>query len=774
MNEIIDALAFDWSDPEEPRFDTNLRLQTVEDVLTICSSLVMVSNGKAESQQASPSELSEVRLAHHSVKDYLLSHRLKDVLLSHFALEAHLAHTMIAKSCLVYLLQFKTRLDTGVVGRFPLTRYSAKFWPEHFNRSQSDDSLLHKLALRLLNSEDVPYQNCCSLYSPDAPWREIDLEKDEFPPVLGYACANSLKQLAKDLLRAGSDPNQYMRHHGDALGAVAYQGNEEMLRDLLEAGAIPDGNGYGYRGAPIAAAASEGHKSIVKLLIKAGADIDKRGDEGEGSALYAAVSAGRTDMVKMLLDAGASSNTFAGMSGVSYVIQVAAGRGDLEQVSLLLAQDTTRSEMIDLAMQAAAFGGQRTLFEALLKYSKDNHSALRYAALGGWDDLVRLLLDESSKLQTSSYSTGGAFYEAAARGSLDTIQILFDTKNEADLPITELSDAVYPAACNGHLVVVQYLLDRGADSERIQGALRATADRGYLSIVKVLLDAGVKPNIEPSTSEPGRYHMEEPSPLYNAVSNNHPDIARLLLSFGAKANTRHYSTSALIRSIQNNNEEIFNLLLENGASLEAGEVAGRIDYDTLHLPVHHAAAIGNVKILRKLLESGLAVDDRLVDEGWTALFHAAKAGHDNILRILLFEYDADFNKTANGGILAIHTAAFHNHPKCIQLFLEVGLDINVVNDFGRTALHSAANRGSIDAVRFLVERGADVSLEERETGMKPVDFAERKAFEALEATRRTHWWGRDEERDKNYEPIVEILEARAAELAAKGEPDRHS
>ena len=89
--------------------------QTIEDILTICSSLVIISDGKVEGQQTSVTERSEVRLAHHSVKDYLLSIHLKDVRLSHFALEARTAHSIIAVSCLAYLLQFETRLDIATV-----------------------------------------------------------------------------------------------------------------------------------------------------------------------------------------------------------------------------------------------------------------------------------------------------------------------------------------------------------------------------------------------------------------------------------------------------------------------------------------------------------------------------------------------------------------------------------------------------------------------------------------------------------------------------------
>jgi len=561
-----------------------------------------------------------------------------------------------------------------------------------------------------------------------------------------------------------------MRYYGCALSAAAYHGYEGIVQDLLDAGATPDSTEYGYHGSAMAAAAYKGHISIVKLLIKAGADLDRRGEEGEGPALYAAVSAGNTEIVKMLLDAGANPGAYEGMSGVLYAVDVAALRGDLEQVSLLLAQDTVRPDMLKSAMRYAAHGGQRILFEALLNYGENHDYALECAALAGWNDLVRSLLDESSKLESGQYSTGDAFYEAAQRGSLDTIQILFEAKTEAELLVSELSGAVYPASRNGHVTVVQYLLDRGADVDKMQEALRAAVECRHLPTAKVLLVAGVKPNIKSNARDRDRYYSVPPSPLYIAVRNNHLDMTRLLLSFGAEVNTRYHSVSAIVKSVEENNEEMFNLLLKNGASLEAGERAGKIVYDTLHLPVHHAAAVGNENILRRLLESGHGVDDVLINEGWTALFHAAKAGNDNTLRVLIFECHADINKTANGGIYAIHTAAFHNHPKCIQVFLEAGLDINAASGSGMTSLHWAADEGSIDAVRFLVEQGADVSLEESDARMRPIDFAQRNAFRASEAPkRRTHPWARDTIQDKNYRAIVEILEKRTAEVPDKAQ-----
>ena len=47
----------------------------------------------------------------------------------------------------------------------------------------------------------------------------------------------------------------------------------------------------------------------------------------------------------------------------------------------------------------------------------------------------------------------------------------------------------------------------------------------------------------------------------------------------------------------------------------------------------------------------------------------------------------------------------------IQIFLDLGADINQANQAGHTALHGATYRGSPAIIQFLVENGADLSAE---------------------------------------------------------------
>ena len=756
MNEV---LAFDRSDPHNPVFSAHLRLPFLEDVLNVCSSLVTVSDKKYTGQIDSKIESLEVRLAHNSVKDYLVSRHIKNGPSVQFALEAEISHSVMAECCLVYLLQFHSRLNMAMLREFPLAPYAAQFWTEHYRHCKaSNGHLLDRLAMQLLTAK-LAYRNCCCLYNPDRRWQGIELERDPELPTLYYASLTGLSRMVKLLVANGADPNQDACgcSLGEALGAAAYKGDEDSVQALLSAGAKPDGSDWeGEYGSPIASAASQGHSTIVALLLRVGADMDKRGGDGQGSALYQAVAYRHLETVKMLVDAGADVDAFQGMSGVTFAISIAASRCDSDLVCLLFSKISDWGAARVLSEIACA--GHRQLFESLLQMEKGRGIGLKYAARGGWSDLVQRLVDESSRDANNERSTTAALCQAAAAGSLETTQILYENRAEKTVSSDELSEAIASAASHGYSLVVKYLLDRGVDirSQKCQEALGQAAGNGHLSTVQVLLAAGVDPN----SHYKKRWLPEGESCLWAAVDQEHVEIARLLLGSGADPNTRFGGISAISRSIEKANEELFDLLLEKGASTAIIQTK-EAQYDTLALPVHLAASAGNIHILRTLLEAGLEVDSVLIADGWTALFHAAKAGHEEVLSILINNYRADVNRRAHKGTVAIHTAAYHNHGRCIEVFLDAGLDVNVRDRAGRTSLHWAAQEGSIDAVRVLLERGANAFLEEKDKFMKAADIAKAKALK-LSESRNSGYYHWREPREDNYEPILKMLVEQAA------------
>ena len=119
LSEVVDALAVTAVDG--PRFDPDERYADPRDVLTRCSSLVSATHEDV------------LRLAHFSVKEYLVSDRLRGGRARLYAIIERDAHETIAETCLAYLLHFKTGNfpDDLTIPNYPLAEYAAYHWLDH-------------------------------------------------------------------------------------------------------------------------------------------------------------------------------------------------------------------------------------------------------------------------------------------------------------------------------------------------------------------------------------------------------------------------------------------------------------------------------------------------------------------------------------------------------------------------------------------------------------------------------------------------------------------
>jgi uncharacterized protein len=61
--------------------------------------------------------------------------------------------------------------------------------------------------------------------------------------------------------------------------------------------------------------------------------------------------------------------------------------------------------------------------------------------------------------------------------------------------------------------------------------------------------------------------------------------------------------------------------------------------------------------------------------------------------------------------------------EAVQLCLELGGDVNAVNDMGLAAVHGAANRGSDDIIELLARHGAKLNVPDKQ-GRTPFVWAE--------------------------------------------------
>ena len=139
-----------------------------------------------------------------------------------------------------------------------------------------------------------------------------------------------------------------------------------------------------------------------------------------------------------------------------------------------------------------------------------------------------------------------------------------------------------------------------------------------------------------------------------------------------------------------------------------------------------AARDGSETVLKSLLRNpgcdALSKDE----QGWTALMHAARGGHEAGLRILLPVSDA-LGKDVNGQTALMQSAA-RGHEAGLRILLPVS-DALAKDNGGWTALMYAAGNGNEACVRLLM-LGSDACAKDR-NGMTASKLAKDEGYESL-------------------------------------------
>lgn len=127
------------------------------------------------------------------------------------------------------------------------------------------------------------------------------------------------------------------------------------------------------------------------------------------------------------------------------------------------------------------------------------------------------------------------------------------------------------------------------------------------------------------------------------------------------------------------------------------------------LPLHRAAANDQAEIVAVLIDAGATVD--ATTSGSTPLMLAASsAGPDTIEALLAGGADISRPNPSFYSATAWHLAAKDGNVEALQIFLDAGVDIDLVDTTDTTALIYASFYGETEAVRFLVDHGADPNI----------------------------------------------------------------
>ncbi|KAI0483410.1 hypothetical protein F4859DRAFT_472779 [Xylaria cf. heliscus] len=275
IEELHDAIALNVDTNTLEEIEDS-RLNNPKDIFSLGGSLITVSDA------------GEIRLAHLSVKDYLLSiDLLGGVGVSKFGMQPNQANEELARSCLAYLSldslaegpaltleEWKTRL-----ARHPLLRHVAKAWTYYLRAADPTPDLHSAVSDFFRPRSRGAFMSWVQVLNSN--WI---FKFDEYPrhaTQLYYAASFGLAAVVEGLVENGADINAPgSRFGGTALHGATLREHVSIMRMLLEAGANPSQADFNLV-APLHTAARVGNPQVLKLLLDYGASkqvVDSLGE----------------------------------------------------------------------------------------------------------------------------------------------------------------------------------------------------------------------------------------------------------------------------------------------------------------------------------------------------------------------------------------------------------------------------------------------------------------------------------------------------------------
>ncbi|KAH9203372.1 ankyrin repeat-containing domain protein [Leptodontidium sp. 2 PMI_412] len=510
IEEMVEVIAIDT---EESQLNPENRLPDPRDLLTICSSLVTTISVTVNGNNGATNDITELRLAHFSVKEYLISDRIRTGTAFQYDIQSR-GEEEIAQSCLTYLLHLQSGvLTAGNLNTFPLALYAAEHWCRHF-RAVKNVNQASKLIMQLFQGD--AFQNWIRLYDPDYPWTGTKMERNiiSIASPLYYTSHEGLFEPVSLLLGKGADANAQGGRYGNALQAASLEGHEAIVALLLEKGADVNAQGGEYYNA-LQAASAGGHETIAALLLEKGADamaallVEKGADvNAQGgeycNALQAASAEGHEAVATLLLGKGADANAQGGDYGNALEAASAAGHEAMAVLLLGKGADVNgQGGQYCNALQAASLGGHEAVATLLLEKGADANSqggeygnALQAASLGGHEAIVALLLEKGADVNAQGGDYGNALQATSAGGHEAIISLLIEKGANVNAQGGEYGNALEAASARGREAVAALLIEKGADVNAQGGyygsALEAAASEGHEAIATLLLEKGAR------------------------------------------------------------------------------------------------------------------------------------------------------------------------------------------------------------------------------------------------------------------------------------------
>lgn len=462
LKEVAEVVAIDVNN--NPQFDPQRRLPDSEDVVTICSSLITVTQSSSTDVPFCFSyPHRHVALAHSSVKEYLVSDLIRQGQASKYSLNEMDCHVSLVKDCIAYLLHFNgvNSLKSDVFAEYPLVQYAATYLPAH---ARVAERRYKTICRSLFLTKGEAFMNWVRLHDLQRPYgsEQMALPRITASP-LYYASAVGLIESVRILIDERADIEVRDKDYENALLIASLNGYGEVVNLLLEK--IGHVNTVEPRyGDASRLALSRGHTEIVHILLEKGVDLD----EPASGALLAAIKDHDEEKAQFLIGNGAkvAMKEHARLESLGF----SSHEGLQEAAEFILQKHVMVDDQIyTQALVEASREGHLPIVQMLLdKGAVISAEVMEAALIGKGTEVLLTLLDHGGNIGELSVRDAqgrSLCHHAATQNSTAKLKLL--VMLGADLTVTDKQgrNCLHHAASSSHYKprAVTWLLEQGFD-----------------------------------------------------------------------------------------------------------------------------------------------------------------------------------------------------------------------------------------------------------------------------------------------------------------------